>query len=155
MYLNFVAPIGPGGPPPTVFPAVVSVDSSGPVVASAAAPGSGSPSTASLAAPASSSGGSSFSAPVVYPWVSYGLPGESVAMNGAPSPSFAFGAGVLGWNGPSGSFSGEPPWSNALVNRPAGCCGGSRSLVQIAKQHPWVTLGVAIAGILVIGNMGK
>jgi hypothetical protein len=41
------------------------------------------------------------------------------------------------------------------VNRPSGCCGGSRSLLQLAKQHPWVTLGLVAAGILVIGNMGK
>jgi len=150
MYLNFVAPIGPGGAPPTVFPPVLSVDSSGPVVASTAASAAGSPPTASPAAPATPGG-----TPVVYPWVNYGLPGDNVSTNGAPGRSFAFGGGVLGWNGPSGPFNGEPPWSNALVNRPSGCCGGSRSLLQLAKQHPWVTLGLVAAGILVIGNMGK
>jgi hypothetical protein len=151
MYINFVAPIGPGGKPPTSFPPVVSVDSSGPVVASTAASlaAPGSPAVASPAAPASSGG-----TPAVYPWVNYGLPGDNVSANGAPSPSFAFGSGVLGWNGASGPFNGEPPWSNALVNRPSGCCGGSRSILQLAKQHPWVTLGVVIAGILVIGNTG-
>jgi hypothetical protein len=52
------------------------------------------------------------------------------------------------FSGDGGGFSGEPPWSDALEGN-APCCGGSRSLFDIAKAHPWVVLGVVVALVMV------
>jgi len=153
MYLNFIAPIGPGGAAaPNLAP--VSLDSTGavllPSLAAALAIASvvaGAPSPAAFV-----SGGSA--APVVLPWLDYGggatggpdapvgqvSQWQNTAANGRNLAASRFWAVAAG--------DGEPAWGNALIGG-GGCCGGKGGgLVAWAKQHPWVMLGAVAAVFL-------
>jgi hypothetical protein len=150
MYLDFIAPIGPGGAAAANL-APMSLDSVGAVVlpsvsvaATVANAAAGAPSPALYV-----SGGSA--APAVLPWLDYGggATGGPDAPVGQPSQwqNTAATARVSAmsrfWAGAAGD--GEPPWSNALVGR-GGCCGKGGGLLAWAKAHPWAIIGgVAVA----------
>ena len=155
MYLDFIAPIGPGGAAAANL-APVSLDSVGAVVlpslaaaASAANTAAGSPSPAAFVA-----GGSA--APVVLPWLDYG----GGASGGPDAPvgqvSQWQNTAADGRNRAASRFwavsagDGEPPWSNALVGRGGGCCGKGGGLVAWAKSHPWAMLGAVAAVVLMV-----
>jgi hypothetical protein len=151
MYLNFIAPIGPGGAAaPNLAP--VSLDSTGavllPSLAAALAIASvvaGAPSPAAFV-----SGGAA--APVVLPWVDYGggatggpdapvgqlSQWQNTAANGRNLVASRFWAVAAG--------DGEPAWGNALIGGRGGCCGKGGGLLAWAKGHPWAIIGgVAVA----------
>ena len=143
--MPFNAPIGAGGKAePFVFPALRSDTAGNPLPLQPELPGG-----VVAGGAASPSSGFPGGVPVVLPWVDYGTAGGGgVSAVAAPwqttmppdgSRFAAMGPGATG----------EPPWSDALSSRPAGCCGGSRSLIQWAKQHPWISLGAVVAVICV------
>jgi len=147
VYMPFNAPIGAGGQAePFVFPALRS-DTLGnplplqPEIPGAVAGGAASPSP-------SFPGG----VPVVLPWVDYGTAGGGgVSASAAPWQTTMTPAGSRFAAMPAGrGANGEPPWSDALSSRPAGCCGGSRSLLQWVKQHPWLALGAVVAVVCAV-----
>jgi len=80
--------------------------------------------------------GRTAAAPVVLPWMVYSYDGGS--------------QGALYGGGPdySGPHLNEPPWSDALTGRPAGCCGGSSPLDWI-KEHWWLCLAILGAAVVV------
>ena len=183
MYMQFSAPIGAGGPAepftPLAFDAggnplplqgnpsaatlpanpwtagatsaggaasLLSSGSSGPL------PGTVSGSSPfAVGAPSGAPGG----VPVVLPWVDYGG-GAAGGPQGTAWQGSAQRGSDWGIFGPEfGGESGEPPWSDAPAGSSTGCCGGSRSLWDLIKAHPWITLGIVVAVVAVVNESGK
>lgn len=92
----------------------------------------------SIGAPSGASGG----VPVVLPWLDYGggAAGGSQAAPWQGSQQPGSGWGIFG--AAFGGSQGEPPWSDAVAG--GSCCGGSRSLWDLIKAHPWLTLGIGV-----------
>jgi hypothetical protein len=154
MYIQFVAPIGPGGQSAAALPSV-SLDSMGvavaPVVGAATLP-TGVAVSSPVAVAANGTAVSS-PAPVVLPWVDYG----GGASGGPDAPD----GQAASWQTPmspassrfrpwfAGDMGGVPPWSDAALVRSCACAqrGG---ILDWVKQHPWVTLGVAAAAVVIL-----
>ena len=178
MYMSFSAPVGAGGQAEPFTPPALSFDAGGNPLplqinpsaatlpanqwtAAATSGGGGDPlmssgfSLAPLAdkvsaarlfavgAPLSASAG----VPVVLPWVDYGGGAAGgAAWQGSAKPRGS-GWGIFGPD--FGGSPSEPPWSDAVAG--GSCCGGSRSLWDLIKAHPWLTLGI-VAGVVAVNR---
>ena len=138
MYMPWIAPIGAGGQPEPFVPRIMSDESGNPLPLQPEVPTAGQ-AVACLAAGsvAQPTIGTVNTAPVVSPWTDYGIPPSS----GVPWRTKGRGSGY--------ASSGESPWSDALEGRPPCCCGSGGGVLNIIQAHPWVTLGVVLAVVLV------
>ena len=137
MYMPWIAPIGAGGQPEPFVPRIMSDESGNPLPLQPEVPTAGQ-AVACLAAGsvAQPTIGTVNTAPVVSPWTDYGIPPSS----GVPWRTKGRGSGY--------ASSGESPWSDALEGRPPCCCGSGGSVLNMVQAHPWVTLGVVLAVVL-------
>jgi hypothetical protein len=142
VYMQFIAPIGAGGGLDSAVPLVADITGNPlplqpEIPAGVVVPASGSSLSATAAA-------SSPTFPTVYPWIDYGALVQDGAFSETTSPDQMW---HRNWFETPGS--GEPPWANALADRPA-CCGGSLSLLDRAKQHPLIALALLVGVVLVV-----
>ena len=139
MYMQFNAPIGAGGGGYSAIPLVADIEGN-PLPLQPEIPAGGVASDLSATAAVSSP-----TFPTVYPWIDYGALTQDGAFRRTTSPDPMWHQSWFETPGPGG----EPPWANALADRPA-CCGGSLSLLDRAKQHPFIALALALGVVLVV-----